>query len=100
VTVLTTHQLKRIVRPFVGKRLRGDLSEAIDILHACANRLRADVRAVTDQGVVDHFYGREELIPWGDIMEITVSALDERGNRINRIVYEHVAERCVMGRAA
>lgn len=100
MTALATHQLKRIVRPFVGQRQRKDLTACIDILHARSNRLRADVRAVTDEGVVDHFYGRDELIPWSDIMEITVSALDERGNRINRIVYEHVAERCVMGRAA
>jgi hypothetical protein len=93
-------EIQSTVRPFVGARLRGDLTRCIDILHSLGNARRADVRRATREGVFVHFYGRDELIPWTDIYEVTVSALDERGNRINSITIEHVAEGCVLGRAA
>jgi lipid II:glycine glycyltransferase (peptidoglycan interpeptide bridge formation enzyme) len=100
MNLVSTTELAGIIRPHVGKRLRGDLTASIDILHTLGNSRRASVRSVSDDGVTVHFDGRNELIAWADIYEVTASALDERGNRLNTIVYEHLKEPAVEAAAS
>jgi hypothetical protein len=87
---LSTRALRKVLAPFVGYRLEiGPKTRAVDILHSCGMALRADVRSVTEQGVSVFFYDHLETIAWADILEVTVSALDAKGNRTSSVTYDH-----------
>jgi hypothetical protein len=95
----TSAELIELVRPFAGAKLnrardaRGYVlpqTDAIDLL-AATNRINADVRSVSGEGVGVFFYDRVELIRWSDVRRVTVRSLNGDGSTEAQAVYEHRA---------
>jgi len=90
---LTTSELRAVIEPFVGLRLRGDLSRAIDIsCPALAVRHgNADVRDMNDDGVeVCRLGGFGEWLPWDKIGTVAVRNLDANGALTSWQEYKHI----------
>lgn len=98
---VTTAELVDLIRPFVGAKLNPPRdpatgyvrhrTSAIDIHHA-SDRMDADVRSISAEGVEDFFYRDTDLVPWSAIRGITISSLDEYGNRTAETRYVHIGE--------
>lgn len=89
-TPITPSELRDILAPFVGTRLNHKRdadnyviprTHALDIL-CDSNKVDADVRALTDEGVEVFFYAGCDLVRWSDIREVTVRSVDARGETL------------------
>ena len=94
---LTTPELRALLEPFAGNKLRGSALRDTSIDISCPRlgvcKANASVRAVDDDGVTTYFDGREELLPWGKIATVTVRNLDADGYLENWREYKHIGER-------
>lgn len=93
MTHLTTPELRALLEPFVGNKLRGSALRDTSIDISCPRlgvcKGNASVRAVDDDGVTTYFDGREELLPWSKIATVTVRDFDNE----RWCEYKHIGER-------
>jgi len=96
VATAHTAELAELIRPFVGAKRVGapKLNASIDIRWGAQGGLsavNATVAAVTDEGVERSWDGqRQPVLPWASIHSITIKRLDDRGEIIGRVTFEHV----------
>ena len=97
IDTFTPDQAEALVAPFVNVRFnqRRDANgyslrrrEAIDIRYACADRIDADVRGVSPEGITTFFYSGADFIAWDDVLSLTIREMDDLGNTTaSRTVY-------------
>ena len=97
---VTTPQLAALIAPFVGKRLRRDLSASLEIDAPGQCFVNADVRSLDDTRVEVFFYKGAEFIPLASIRRIVVRGKDARGAFTSAVAYEHSAVAAVRKEAA
>jgi hypothetical protein len=89
---IRTAELADLIRPFVGKRLCGDLSAAIEIDAPGQCFVNADVRSLDDSGVEVFFYKGCDFIPLANIRRVVIRGVED-GNFTSTARYEHVGQR-------
>jgi hypothetical protein len=91
-TPVTTTELADLIRPFVGKRLRGDVSASLEIDAPGQRYGNADVRSFDGDLVEVFFFSSTEFIPLAAIRRIVVRSVED-GNFTSEATYEHVRQR-------
>ena len=76
-TTIAPDQAEMLLAPFVGARLRGDYSHAIDVsVPGCTYR-NASIRAVDCDGLaILSATSKLDRIDWNDVRSVTIAALD------------------------
>ena len=82
-----------LLEPFVGARLRGERSVAIDIYARGIHRIDASIRAVGPEGITTFRYRDLETDPWDEVSAIMIAELAGDGERLAEREYRLVAER-------
>lgn len=98
-TPATPAELREILAPFVGVRLTHKRDpktgyvlpreQVVDIL-CDSNKVDADIRSVTGEGIEVFFYSGCEFVPWSAVRQVTVRAIDARGFTLASTVYRVV----------
>lgn len=89
---VTTDQLADLIRPFVGMRLRGELSASLEIDAPGQLFVNADVRSLDGEGVGVFFSRGCDFIPLANIRRIVIRGVED-GNYTSATAYEHVGAR-------
>lgn len=76
-STITPDQARKLLKPHVGAKLRGDYSAAVDIRTAGHQVRNADIRCLTEFGITRFVNSRTELLPWNEIVGLTIAALDD-----------------------
>lgn len=89
MTTATTAELKKLLAPHIGAKLRrGRPTHKVDVL-ALTNAIDADIRDVTSAGIERFFYSGCEIIPWAEVRRVTIRAVDAEGSTVSTQVFEH-----------
>lgn len=91
----TRQSITAALRPFVNAKLERRLrNTCVDLILTWGEKCNADVRDLTDEGVVCFFYSGCETTPWTEIVAVRIRELDEDGTRIaTRLIERDAADR-------